>query len=189
MKPSPIDRGSQSRRNRRALHAIAALVLLGPLAWTLLPSQVSDQPDLVVTGTGGVAPDFTVDLLDGSTFSLSRHLSSDGRPVVMNFWASWCVPCREEMPVFDLVARHRREVLFLGVAVRDTEPEARAFASEVGVDYPLAIDRDGQILERYPIVGLPTTWFIAADGTIAGVQPGEVDEQELEGLIDQHLGR
>ncbi|MPZ51373.1 MAG: redoxin domain-containing protein [Acidimicrobiia bacterium] len=105
----------------------------------------------------------------------------------MNFWASWCVPCREEMPAFDLVSRRHPGILFLGVAVQDTESAAQGFAEEVGVSYPLGHDTEGEILERYPILGVPTTWFITSDGTLAARWAGQLDQDRLEDLVEQHL--
>lgn len=105
----------------------------------------------------------------------------------MNFWASWCGPCREEMPTFDRVAQKRPDVLILGVAVDDTEDAARAFATEVAVGYSLGIGVDGKILELYPLLGLPTTWFITADGLITNIRAGQLDQDALERLIDQLL--
>lgn len=133
------------------------------------------------------APDFTLDLFDGTRFTLSEHLSRDGKPVVMNFWASWCVPCRVEMPAFGAVARRHRDILFLGVAVQDTEPAARQFAEEVGVSYPLGLDDDGEIAELYPTFGLPTTWFITSEGRIAAQFVGQLGEDSLESMIEEHL--
>lgn len=177
-------------RSRGLLHLIALLMVAAPLAWWLIASAMAtDTSERLAAEPGGPAPDFTLTLFDGTKFTLSRHLSGDGRPIVMNFWASWCVPCREEMPTLDAVGLRRPDVLVLGVAVRDTEGEARAFAAEVGVGYPLGIDTDGTILELYPILGLPTTWFIAADGRIATIRAGLLDQDEFERLIDQHLTR
>jgi len=133
------------------------------------------------------APDFTLELFEGDRFNLSDHLESDGRPVVMNFWASWCLPCREEMPAFDAVAARRPDVYFLGVAVQDTEAAARAFAEEIGVSYPLGFDSDRTISSLYPILGLPTTSFITSDGNEAASWSGILDESKLESLIEEHL--
>lgn len=91
------------------------------------------------------------------------------------------------MPAFGAVARRRSDVLFLGVAIRDNEQEARRFAPKVDVGYPLGIDTDGAILEQYPILGLPTTWFITTDGRIAASWAGQLDEEKLERLIDQQV--
>lgn len=174
--------------SRRLPDLLVLAIVAAPLAWWLVASVASTEPsERLATEPGGVAPDFTLTLFDGTDFSLSRHLASDGRPVVMNFWASWCVPCRVEIPTFDSVARNRTDVLIRGVAVRDTESEARAFAAEMSVVYPLGVDADGEILKLYPILGVPTTWFIAADGHIAKIHAGLLAQDELERLIDRHL--
>lgn len=182
--PIPIE----VRRSRRLLHVIALLIVVAPLVWWLIGSEAAtDTAGRLAAEPGGLAPDFTLTLFDGTRFTLSRHLQDDGRPVVMNFWASWCVPCREEMPSFDRVSQRRPDVFILGVAVRDSEDEARAFAAEIGVGYPLGLDTGGAILNLYPIIGLPTTWFISADGRIADIRAGQLDQDEIERLIDQHL--
>lgn len=182
---SPLD---ESRLpGRRLLHIALLFVLVVPaLIWVTRPSTTSDTAPGEVQ-IDELAPDFTLDLFDGTRFTLSEHLVRDGRPVVMNFWASWCVPCRVEMPAFDAVARRHPEVLFLGVAVQDTEAAARQFAAEVAVSYPLGLDTDGEIAELYPILGLPTTWFITGDGTITAQYAGQLHEDSLESLIEEHL--
>ena len=172
---------------RRLLHVALLFVLVGPaLIWLIRPSTPSDTV-LRTVEVDEPAADFTLDLFDGTRFVLSDHLATDGRPVVMNFWASWCVPCREEMPAFDSVARRHPEVLFIGVAVQDSEAAARQFAEEVAVSYPLGLDEDGAIVERYATIGLPTTWFITPNGVIAAQRIGQLDEDSLESLIEQHL--
>ena len=97
----------------------------------------SGNPGLPTSGsgfptTGDMAPDFTVTLLDGTEFRLSRHLADDGRPVILNLWASWCAPCRAEMPAIDAAARTHTDVYFLGVAVDDDAVAAIRFAEEIG---------------------------------------------------------
>lgn len=163
------------------------LVILLPAAiWAVQSSSLSGDK-FPVEEPAQPAPDLSLRLFDGSTFSLSQHLAGDGRPVVMNFWASWCIPCREEMPAFDSVARRRREVLVLGVAIADTEAAARGFAEEIDVSYPLGLDSDGTIATAYPTIGLPATWFITSNGVIAAKVVGEMDEGRLEDLIDRYL--
>jgi len=177
-----------SRYRRRRLYlgvALAFSILLAIGGWQYL--EAGSDSRLRVEEPGGPAPLFELSLFDGSTFSLSRHLAQDGRPIVVNFWASWCVPCRNEMPALNDVAQRRPDVLFVGVAVEDAEKAARGFAEDVGVDYPVGLDNDGQVLAAYPTLGLPTTWFITGDGVLAAKKTGEVDGPALERLIDRYL--
>lgn len=179
-----VEAGDKS--SRRVLHVtLGLLVVVVPLVIWFTQSSDPEDPD--GSGLTDRAPDFTLGLFDGTSFTLSEHLETDGRPVVMNFWASWCLPCREEMPAFDAVAARRPDVYFLGVAVQDTEAAARAFAEEIGVGYPLGFDSDGTISSLYPILGLPTTSFITGDGNEAASWSGILDEAKLEALIAEHL--
>lgn len=132
---------------------------------------------------GAPAPAFTVRLLDGGTFSLERHLVDDGRPVLLNFWASWCTPCRAEMPALDAASGAHPEVLFVGVATDDTVAGAEDFAGEVGVGYPLGIDTTGVIGADYGAFGLPTTFGIGADGSITAIAYGELEADEIDELL------
>jgi thiol-disulfide isomerase/thioredoxin len=160
--------------------AVAIWVFLGPDEADPTPSTVAPAGALEV---GSPAPAFTVRRLDAGTFSLATHLADDGRPVVLNFWASWCTPCRAEMPALDEAAAANPDVLFLGVATSDTEAAARRFADEVSVGYPLAIDTTGVVANDFGAFGLPTTYAIAADGTIARIALGEIGAQDIADLI------
>lgn len=149
------------------------------------PNGLEEPARLTV---GDPAPDFTVPLLAGGTFSLAEHLANDGRPIVLNFWASWCGPCREEMPDFDLISQEKPSLLVLGVAISDTPEAAEAFATSIGVSYPLAIDNAGDVNNKYPSLGLPTTWLIASDGTLRQELIGQVDAQRLREAISAEFG-
>ena len=132
---------------------------------------------------GTAAPDFSVELFDGATFELSEHLETDGRPVFLNFWASWCFPCREEMPDFEALAQVRPEVLFLGVAVEDNAGSARSFAiDELGGTYPTGAD-DGSVAAAYPYLGLPWSWLIDSDGEVVFEFRGQVRPEDLDAKI------
>ena len=125
------------------------------------------------------APDFTVPLLDGGEFSLSAHLENDGRPLILNLWASWCAPCRAEMPFISDYAEANPDRAVIGVAVEDRIEDSRAFAAEIGVSFPLAFG-DEAFRADYPSIGLPATYFINPDGSIASVFNGIVDEEVLD---------
>ena len=130
----------------------------------------------------GLAPDFSLQQLGGETFRLSDHR---GKVVAINFWATWCPPCREEIP--DLVALQNEmqgEVLFVGVSLDKGDPETvRAFADEFGINYPLVID-DGSVLEKYgPIPGLPTTFFVGPGGRLRVQALGLLTEENLRPML------
>jgi cytochrome c biogenesis protein CcmG/thiol:disulfide interchange protein DsbE len=106
-----------------------------------------------------------------------------GRVVVVNVWASWCVPCREEAPVLQRMAREPSPAAFYGVVSSDEPVPARAFAREYGLDYPHAVD-DGTFARLHNVTVLPTTLIFAADGSFVGRVEGAVSEARLRALID-----
>lgn len=137
---------------------------------------------------GRPAPEFSLPLFDGGTLSLH---SLKGKPVVLNFWASWCVPCREETPL--LVRLHKvygpRGVAFVGIDTEDEVASARRFISQHHVAYPLVRLDDERIIEAYAVPGLPTTVFIGADGTVVGKVVGGFVGPEGEKLLIARLNR
>ncbi len=160
------------------------------------PPAATNQPVLGISPAemprgalaGELAPQFRLTMFDGSTFDLAQHVATDGRPIILNLWASWCFPCRTEMPEFDEVARTRPDVQFIGIAVEDNLAPAREFAEEIQVSYPLGFDGTGEISESFPHIGLPTTYLIAGDGTVARQVQGQVTGGLLEALIDFDFG-
>ena len=121
------------------------------------PRPVNQPPE--------AAHDFEVETFDGETLRLS---DLKGKVVVLNFWASWCGPCRWEMPAFERISKEysEKEVVFVGLAVADRLQDASKFADSVGVTYPLALDRTGRIAVAYDVRSLPTTFFIDREGQI-----------------------
>lgn len=154
------------------------------------PTAITMDPAAVPLGAlaGEPAPDAGFMLLDGGTFGVADHIATDGRPLVLNFWASWCAPCRAEMPEFSELSEEYPEVAFVGVAVDDTETAARQFADEIGVVYPLGFDADRHVADTYPYIGLPTTYLIGADGTVARQIQGQVTKAQLEAFLQHDLG-
>lgn len=130
---------------------------------------------------GHPAPAFTVSLIGGGSFDLTEHLRDDGSPLVLNLWASWCLPCRAEIPEIDAFASAHPEIGVLGVAVEDTEPAAVQFAEELAPGYPLALGNpDFEV--AYPRIGLPVTYVIGGDGRVEEVYNGILDLETLERL-------
>jgi len=111
-------------------------------------------------------PDFTLGLFDGSNLHLADTLA-EGKPVVLNFWASWCVPCKDEAPMLEAAARRNgARFSFIGVNVQDTDADARAFIARYGVTYPSGAGDAGPISIQYGMRGVPETYFIAPDGKL-----------------------
>jgi cytochrome c biogenesis protein CcmG/thiol:disulfide interchange protein DsbE len=145
----------------------------------LLIAWAFGRQPVATAEVGAIAPGFNVPLLEGGDFDLTDHVENDGRPVVLNLWASWCIPCRTEMPALSEFARANPEVLVLGVAVEDSQAEASAFADEIGVRYPLAMG-NAAFEASYPRLGLPVTYFIGPDGVVTGLHNGLIDAETLE---------
>lgn len=190
----PIDEMPSRKRGRWPLGALTGLVVAFVAIGFLVFSGDDDSGSTIPTlgngstPTGNEAPDFAIDLLDGTRFRLSDHLEDDGRPVILNLWASWCGPCREEMPALDAVAAANPEIFLLGVAVDDEASAARRFAGEVGVSYALAIDEGNTVGDRYPSPGLPATFFIDEHRQVVKIVFGAVTQEQVESLIAEFFG-
>ena len=180
------DVGPLPRATGKLTFLIIATITVAMIATTCRDSEATPPNDRPVAGDA--APDFTVLLISGGTFSLAEHLETDGRPIVLNFWASWCAPCREEMPAFDIISQEKPSVLVLGIAISNTPEDAAEFAEIIGVSYLLAIDNEGQVNERYPSLGLPTTWVIDENGIIRQEVIGLVDAERLREVINGEFG-
>jgi thiol-disulfide isomerase/thioredoxin len=152
------------------------VVMIGLLVAWVLPSD-----DVTVAEVGHPAPDFTVPLIEGGTFTLSEQLKAENRPVVLNLWASWCIPCRTETPDISAFAEANPDVKVIGVAVEDTETASRAFAEEFDPSYDLGLG-DAEFEAAYPRLGLPVTYIIGANGVIEELLIGIVTQEILEDI-------
>ncbi len=165
---------------------LVGILMVALVVGLQLARQNRSQP------TAGLAPDFTVTTFDGQTMRLSELR---GQIVILNFWASWCGPCRAEAPILESIWQDYRErgVIVLGVTYADSERDARAFIAEMGMTYPNAPDV-GTFVSRqlYHITGVPETFIIDQRGEIARFLFADINEQragEVRALLDELLAR
>ncbi len=158
--------------------AIAALVVVLMLAFQRDPRDIR-------TGTvGKPAAAFSLDRLDGNgKVTLGDHA---GKVVVLNFFASWCIPCKQENPALVRVWERYRssDVVVVGILYQDSLESGRRYVRDNGVTWPTATDEDGRIAFAYGVFGIPETYFIGPDGVIAGRHIGPIDEATLVAAIE-----
>ena len=170
-----------------AAFAVLVLALFAVLAYGLA-NRSSATGRSGMTRVGKPAPEFTMRLLDGGEFRLSDY---EGVPLVINFWASWCPPCRQESPGFErqwrrygLRARTQTGdgggVQFVGVDIQDELSDAQEYVREFGLTFPNGLDPDGKITIDYGVIGLPVTFFVGSSGIVEGRWVGAISEDKLE---------
>jgi cytochrome c biogenesis protein CcmG/thiol:disulfide interchange protein DsbE len=181
--------------SRRTLHPAGAAERIGtrlPRAWLIVAAVL---PLLLLVAWGALlvsrdaggrgasigtqAPDFAVADLDGNPVRLA---DLRGRPVIVNFWASWCGPCVDEFPVLQEAAREHGPdgLAIVGIVFRDNSEAARSFMSRIGASWPAAMDPGEDIAERYGIFGPPESFFIDADGMVVARQIGPLSRSDME---------
>jgi thiol-disulfide isomerase/thioredoxin len=151
---------------------LAALLLFAP--------AVMGQAQDAAVFPGRAAPEFTLKRLGGGQESLGE---TRGHPVVINFWASWCSPCRVEMPelVYAYEA-HRSEglkVLAINLTDQERRKDVSKFVEELAMPFPVLLDENGRVRERFGLVSLPTTIFVDSAGVVRGVHPGPISREAL----------
>jgi len=152
---------------------IPVAVLLGFLALVTAQHQRSLAVGTALArGETPPAPPVTFPTFEGGRVSLG---DLRGHPIVMNFWAAWCVPCREEAPLLEGIWKAYREkgLVVLGVDTQDLSEPARGFITRFGITYPNVRDPDGSVAHLFGATGVPETFFIGADGRVLGKFPGE----------------
>ncbi len=172
---------TESRRQSGvfALSSILIIALLGLLTWGLI--KVGRGPV-----NQGMAPDFTLINFDGETLTLSELR---GQVVIINIWASWCPPCRDEAPYLEQTWRKYKDqgVVFIGVDYVDTDVEALAYIAEFDITYFNGPDIGTRISQAYNIQGVPETFFVAKNGELRGFHIGPLFPPTLDNKIDELL--
>jgi cytochrome c biogenesis protein CcmG/thiol:disulfide interchange protein DsbE len=137
---------------------------------------------------GKLAPDFVLQSTDGTTYRLSELR---GHPVMINFWATWCGPCKDEMPAIEEAYRaHAGDgLIVLAINVRESARLVEPYVAKLRLTFPVLLDPSGSVSDRYRVRSLPTTWLVRADGTIDGWREGAYTKRILSGRLDQLIDR
>ena len=168
--------------------AIIAIVLAGVGLVSLLALGLLNKTPVTersgITRVQKPAPEFTLPLLNGGRLEMARFR---GQPVVINFWASWCPPCRVEAGLLERAWRSYKDqgVMFVGVDIQDTEAEGVAYVEEFDITYPNGLDAEGTVTVDYGVIGLPVTFFVNRDGTVERRWVGAIDETRLVTWLDE----
>jgi peroxiredoxin len=130
--------------------------------------------NLTVYANGVIPPEFTAHAIDDRKLSLA---DLRGKVIILNFWASWCLECRPEMPVLERLHRDfgARGLAVIGINAREAPTAARRYAGDLGLSFPLLLDLDGKINALYGVIGLPTTFLIGRDGRAVALAVGPRD--------------
>ena len=171
------------RKSALAIFALVVVGFLGVLVWGML----NKGP---ITGLSGItmvnrpAPGFTLTTFEGTTISLK---DLRGKPVVINFWASWCPPCRIEAPLIERTWRtyKNRDLVFLGVNIQDRKEDALNYIREFSITYPNGPDPTGEISIDYGVSGLPVTFFVSRRGKVIRRWVGAIDKNVLISSIEE----
>lgn len=140
------------------------------------PEMIPEQDTQLL---GRTAPVFEAEMLDGGTFSLEAQR---GKPVVLAFWASWCGPCRLELPALEALAKERSDVTIFAVNVDREQALARRFLQQTRVALPIVWDNDADSLGDYQVMSMPTMVLVDANGTVAFTKTGFSKDKGLEEL-------
>lgn len=177
----------QTKSNAIKGIAILILAILISLFAIFLATGLANQAS--ATGRSGEqligrkAPEFLADSINGKPVSLSNYPES---PIILNFWASWCPPCRDETPHFEKIWRlyKEKDVVVIGINVQDDLNSANEYISEFDVTFVNGMDKNGRIMVDYGVTGLPVTFFLDREGMIIGRWVGSIGASSLESRVE-----
>ncbi|HVE75207.1 MAG TPA: redoxin domain-containing protein [Actinomycetota bacterium] len=164
---------------KRTAFVVTPLLLMGLLAWAVFKDANSVEP-------GKAAPPFSLTSFTGERVTLESHT---GKIVLLNFWASWCLPCRDEAPHLEKIWKEYagRGVVVIGINADDLEKDARKYVSEFQITFPNVRDNAGKTKSSYAVTAFPESFFISRDGTLIFIERGPMSEEVIRERLDRML--
>ena len=176
---------SRPRRHPSPRPVLRLLVTLAAVAMVAVGCG-DDTDESAADDDTNRLPALVLAALDGGEIDLAEPTDT---PRVLNLWATWCAPCRAELPAFDEVAAEAPPtVAIVGVNVGDDIDSVESFVAELGLGFPQLLDPDAELNAALGVTNMPTTLFVEPDGTITFVHLGAVDTDDLTALVEEHLG-
>lgn len=170
----------QQERKETMKKVIAIIVFIGLIGYTIYTTAFTEQTAVEGLEKGNLAPDFELTTLDGDKVKLSDFR---GKKVLLNFWASWCGPCRAEMPdMQELHKEGRDDLVILAVNATQTEKGKESpaeFIKELGLTFPTVLDEKGEVSKKYQVIALPTSYFIDSEGKINEKYTGTLSYEQM----------
>ena len=164
---------------KKKITAILVILLVLGLVATSCPAE-APAPEI-----GKLAPDFELDTLDGQTLVLNQL---KGKPVLLNFWATWCGPCIHEMPFLQQVYEDWPEetLVLLAINIQESSSDVSQFMQSQGLSFTVLLDSQAAVAQQYNVMGIPSTFFIDSDGVIQDIKIGSFQSRaEIEAILDQ----
>jgi peroxiredoxin len=156
--------------------------------WTAIPVSTPTTRVSIGPYVSQLAPAFSLDTLAGKSAKLEDYR---GNVVLLNFWASWCIPCKEEMPLIQAAYEKHRDhglvVLGINMTNLDKRSAIETFTQDTGVTFPIVLDEDGSVSETYRIISIPTSFFLDRSGIIRHFQLGAMTTKQIEQYMDEML--
>lgn len=173
---------NKKKTNRLIMRSVILLLLIAAIGYTIYNSATAD--DVSLLEVGDEAPNFSLTDLDGNQHKLSDYR---GQGVFLNFWGTWCEPCKEEMPAMDSQygAYKDQGVQVLAINIAQSDFEVQSFSDQFKLSFPIVIDKTKDVMTAYNIRPLPTTVLVNPEGKIERVVTGEMTEQDIEGYMEE----
>ncbi|MDS9470871.1 thiol-disulfide oxidoreductase ResA [Sporosarcina pasteurii] len=173
---------NNKRKGRFIMRLVVLLLLTSAIIFTIYNSVTKEKHGILQVGDN--APDFALVDLDGESHRLSDYR---GQGVFLNFWGTWCAPCKREMPAMgrQYTVYKDKGVQILAVNIAESDLKVRRFAEQYGMNFPTLIDKNKGVMQAYNIKPLPTTLLIDPEGKIIKIITGEMSEEDIQGYMEQ----